>query len=116
MVNAGVHGMAPLGSTGVLPYLSDEEREEVTEITLKTVSKKIPTLVGVSSLTTERTLHHAKFAEKAGADAIMIIPMSYWKLTEEEIFRHFQKISEAVSIPVMAYNNLQPEDWISPPR
>ena len=105
LVTAGVHGIAPLGSTGVLPYLSNEEREEVTEVTLKTVNGRVPTLVGVSSLTTDQTLHHAKFAEKAGADAVMIIPMSYWKLTEEEIFRHFETISNAVSLPIMVYNN-----------
>lgn len=105
LVSAGVHGIAPLGSTGVLPYLTDEEREEVTEVTIKTVNKRVPTLVGISSLTTDRTVHHAKFAEKAGADAVMVIPMSYWKLTEEEIFRHFETISNAISLPIMVYNN-----------
>jgi 4-hydroxy-tetrahydrodipicolinate synthase len=105
MLEAGVHAIAPLGSTGVLPYLSDEEREQVVEITLSTVAKKVPILVGVSSLTTERTIYHAKFAEKAGATSIMVIPMSYWKLTEEEIYQHFKKINDAVDIPVMVYNN-----------
>lgn len=105
MVSSGVHGMAPLGSTGVLPYLSDEEREAVTETTLKTVNDRIPTLVGVSSLTTDKTIYHAKFAEKAGASAVMVIPMSYWKLSEEEIFRHFESINDAINIPIMAYNN-----------
>src|SRR5690606_38317775 len=89
MVEAGVHAVAPLGSTGVLPYLSDEEREQVSEVVLTAVAGRVPTLVGVSSLTTERTVYHARQAEKLGADAVMILPMSYWKLNDAEILAHF---------------------------
>lgn len=105
LVAAGSHGIAPLGSTGVLPYLSDEEKEGITEATIKQVAGRVPTLVGVSNLTTERTIHHAKFAEHAGATAVMIIPMSYWKLTDDEIFRHYDLVADKISIPIMAYNN-----------
>lgn len=105
LLASGVHGIAPLGSAGILPYLSDEEREAVAETTVAHVAGRVPTLVGVSALTTERAVHHARFAERAGASAVMLIPMSYWKLTEDEVFRHYQRVAEAVSIPVMAYNN-----------
>ncbi|WP_257454554.1 dihydrodipicolinate synthase family protein [Archangium lipolyticum] len=105
MVASGVHAIAPLGSTGSLPYLDDEEREAVAATTVKAVAGRVPVMVGVSSLTTERTVHHARFAERVGADAVMIIPMSYWKLTEEEIFRHFDTVARATSLPIMAYNN-----------
>ncbi|MBN9385769.1 MAG: dihydrodipicolinate synthase family protein [Chitinophagaceae bacterium] len=105
LVAAGAHGIAPLGSTGVLPYLTDEEKEAVTEATIQQVAGRAPILAGVSNLTTERTIYHARFAEKAGADAVMIIPISYWKLTDEEIFRHYEAVANAVSIPIMAYNN-----------
>ncbi|MGJ1198157.1 dihydrodipicolinate synthase family protein [Sphingobacterium spiritivorum] len=105
LVVTGSHAVAPLGSTGVLPYLTDAEKEAITLATVEQVAGRIPVLAGVSNLTTERTVHHARFAEKAGADAVMIIPMSYWKLTEDEIFRHYQTVADAISIPVMAYNN-----------
>ncbi|MGN7719256.1 dihydrodipicolinate synthase family protein [Chitinophaga sp. 22620] len=105
LVSSGSHGIAPLGSTGVLPYLSDEEKEAVTVATLQQVAGRVPVLAGVSNLTTERTIYHAKFAEQAGADAVMIIPMSYWKLTDEEIFRHYEAVAGKISIPIMAYNN-----------
>ncbi len=105
LIISGSHGIAPLGSTGVMPYLSDEEKEEVTEATLQQVKGRIPTLVGVSNLTTEKTIHHAQFAEKAGADAVMIIPMSYWKLTDDEIVAHYDAVARKISIPIMAYNN-----------
>ncbi|SIQ05855.1 dihydrodipicolinate synthase family protein [Chryseobacterium sp. RU33C] len=105
LITSGSHGIAPLGSTGVMPYLSDEEKEEVTEAALQQVKGRIPTLVGVSNLTTEKTIDHAQFAEKAGADAVMIIPMSYWKLTDDEIVAHYDAIASKISIPIMAYNN-----------
>ncbi|WP_250254177.1 dihydrodipicolinate synthase family protein [Chryseobacterium sp. Marseille-Q3244] len=105
LIISGNHGIAPLGSTGVMPYLSDEEKEAVTEATLQQVKGRIPTLVGVSNLTTEKTIHHAQFAEKAGADAVMIIPMSYWKLTDDEIVAHYDAVARKISIPIMAYNN-----------
>lgn len=105
MVAAGVHAVAPLGSTGVLPYLDDDEREAVAAIVIDQVAGRVPTLVGVSSLTTARTVHHARLAERLGASALMILPMSYWKLTEDEIFRHFEAVARAVSLPIAVYNN-----------
>lgn len=105
LITSGNHGIAPLGSTGVMPYLSDDEKEAVTEATIQQVKGRVPTLVGVSNLTTEKTIHHARFAEKAGADAVMIIPMSYWKLTDDEIVAHYDAVARKISIPIMAYNN-----------
>ncbi len=105
MIVARVHAIAPLGSTGVLPYLTDAEKEEITETTIRQVNGRIPTLVGVSNLTTERTVYHARFAEKAGATAVMIIPMSYWKLTDDEIVKHYDTVSSKIAIHIMEYNN-----------
>ncbi|RFZ92744.1 dihydrodipicolinate synthase family protein [Mucilaginibacter conchicola] len=105
LVAAGSHGIAPLGSTGVLPYLTDAEKEAVTEAAIEQVAGRVPVLVGVSNLTTERTIYHAQFAEKAGATAIMIIPMSYWKLTDDEIVKHYDAVASKINVPIMAYNN-----------
>lgn len=105
LVTCGSHGVAPLGSTGVLPYLNDEEKESITEATIQQVAGRVPTLVGVSNLTTDKTIYHAQFAEKAGATAVMIIPMSYWKLTDDEIVAHYDAVASKISIPIMAYNN-----------
>lgn len=105
LVVSGSHAIAPLGSTGVLPYLSDEEKEALTEATIQQVAGRVPTLVGVSNLTTEKTVYHAQFAEKANASAVMIIPMSYWKLTDDEIVSHYDAVASKISIPIMAYNN-----------
>lgn len=105
LIVSGSHAVAPLGSTGVMPYLNDEEKEAITEATVEQTKGRVPILVGVSNLTTERTIYHAKYAEKAGANAVMIIPMSYWKLSDDEIVKHYDAVAKQISIPIMAYNN-----------
>lgn len=105
MVQSGVHGLAPLGSTGCLPYLSDGEREDVLGTVTDIARRRVPVLAGVSAMTTERVIHHARFAEKCGAAAVMITPLSYWKLTADEIFHLYRDVANAISLPIMAYNN-----------
>jgi len=101
----GAHAIAPLGSTGESAYLHDEEWAEVAQASINAVNKRLPVIVGVSDLTTKNAVKRAKIAEKAGADAIMVLPVSYWKLTPEEIFNHYATIADAVSLPIMVYNN-----------
>ncbi|MBO0880176.1 MAG: dihydrodipicolinate synthase family protein, partial [Mycobacterium sp.] len=61
--------------------------------------------VGVSDLTTAKTIRRARYAQQAGADAVMVLPVSYWKLSEREIVQHYASIGHAIGIPMMAYNN-----------
>jgi 4-hydroxy-tetrahydrodipicolinate synthase len=105
LVEDGVHAIAPLGSTGESAYLTDEEWDQAAEASIKQVAKRIPTVVGISDLTTRNAVRRAKFAEKSGADAVMVLPISYWKLTEQEIFEHYAQIGRSVGIPIMVYNN-----------
>jgi len=105
LVSSGVHAIAPLGSTGELAYLDETEFDTVVETTIATVAARVPVIVGVSDVTTATTIRRAEFAQQAGADAVMVLPVSYWKLTEREIVAHYRSISEAISIPIMAYNN-----------
>lgn len=105
LVGYGVHAVAPLGSTGESAYLSEAEWEQVAETSVKTVAQRVPTIVGISDLTTAKAVRRAKFAEQVGADAVMVLPISYWKLNEAEIFKHFAAIAESISLPIMLYNN-----------
>lgn len=105
LINDGVHAIAPLGSTGESAYLSDEEWDAVTSASISAVDKRVPIIVGISDLTTKNAIRRAKYAEQAGADAVMVLPVSYWKLSEEEIIRHYSSIGAALSIPIMLYNN-----------
>jgi 4-hydroxy-tetrahydrodipicolinate synthase len=105
MVDAGVHAIAPLGSTGESAYLSFDEWKAVVDATVAAVAGRVPVVVGSSDLTTAGTVARAEYAQQAGATAVMVIPVSYWALNEREIEQHYSSVSDAISIPIMAYNN-----------
>ncbi|CAI8908100.1 dihydrodipicolinate synthase family protein [Pseudomonas chlororaphis] len=105
LIDSGVHAIAPLGSTGEGAYLSDAEWDQVAEFSIRHIARRVPTIVSVSDLTTAKAVRRARFAEAKGADAVMVLPTSYWKLSEAEILGHYQAIGDSVGVPIMLYNN-----------
>ncbi|MFM9433409.1 4-hydroxy-tetrahydrodipicolinate synthase [Janthinobacterium sp. CG_23.3] len=105
LIDSGVHAIAPLGSTGESAYLSDDEWELAAQIAVDVVAKRVPTVVGISELTTGNAVRRARFAERVGADAVMVLPVSYWKLGDTEIIAHYAAIGNAIALPIMLYNN-----------
>jgi 4-hydroxy-tetrahydrodipicolinate synthase len=105
LIGAGVHAIAPLGSTGEAAYLTEDEFDSVVDTTVTTVGRRVPVIVGASDLTTANTVRRARYAQHAGADAVMILPVSYWKLSTREIAQHYATVAAALDIPIMAYNN-----------
>lgn len=105
LVATGAHAIAPLGSTGESAYLTEEEFDTVVDTTVGVVNGRVPVIVGASDLTTANTIRRAKYAQRAGADALMILPISYWKLTDREITRHYASVAAAADLPIMVYNN-----------
>jgi 4-hydroxy-tetrahydrodipicolinate synthase len=105
LVAAGVHAIAPLGSTGEAAYLTEDEFDSVVDTTVSTVDHRVPVIVGAGDLTTANTVRRARYAQRAGADAVMVLPVSYWKLTPREIAQHYATVGAALDIPIMAYNN-----------
>jgi 4-hydroxy-tetrahydrodipicolinate synthase len=105
LIDGGVHAIAPLGSTGEGAYLSDAEWDQVSEFSIQHVAKRVPTVVSVSDLTTAKAVRRARFAEAHGADVVMVLPASYWKLSEAEILAHYRAIGDSIGLPIMLYNN-----------
>ncbi|CAN1598565.1 dihydrodipicolinate synthase family protein [Pseudomonas mediterranea] len=105
LIDSGVHAIAPLGSTGEGAYLSDAEWDQVSEFSIARVAGRVPTVVSVSDLTTAKAVRRARFAQAKGADAVMVLPASYWKLSEAEILAHYQTIGASIDLPIMLYNN-----------
>jgi len=101
----GVPGVIILGTTAEFLTMTDDERNRLIECTVKHVNGRIPVLVGTMNAYTLTAVRYSREAEALGADGLMIIPPYYYTPTEEEIFRYYQAISEAVSIPIMLYNN-----------
>ena len=105
LIDSGVHAIAPLGSTGEGAYLSDAEWDQVSEFSIARVAGRVPTVVSVSDLTTAKAVRRARFAQAKGADVVMVLPASYWKLSEAEILAHYQAIGASIDLPIMLYNN-----------
>ncbi|MEV0670565.1 dihydrodipicolinate synthase family protein [Mycobacterium sp. NPDC050441] len=105
LVTDGAHGIVPLGSTGESAYLTEAEFDAVIDTTIGVVDRRVPVIIGASDLTTANTIRRAQYAEQAGADAVMVLPISYWKLSEREIAQHYAAIGAAIGIPIMVYNN-----------
>lgn len=105
LIASGADAIASLGSAGECAYLDNEEWELVAKETIEHVNGSVPVIVGIAELTTKSAVKKAIFAQQNGADAIMVSPWSYYKLSEGEIFDHYAEISSAISIPIMVYNN-----------
>ncbi|MEA5674841.1 dihydrodipicolinate synthase family protein [Pseudomonas sp. MH2] len=105
LIDSGVQAIAPLGSTGEGAYLSDSEWHQVAQYSLERIAKRVPSIVSVSDLTTAGAIRRARFAQQHGADAVMVLPSAYWKLSAAEILTHYRSIGAAVDLPIMLYNN-----------
>ncbi|WP_054890695.1 MULTISPECIES: dihydrodipicolinate synthase family protein [unclassified Pseudomonas] len=105
LIDSGVHAIAPLGSTGEGAYLSDGEWHQVAQYSLERIAKRVPSIVSVSDLTTAGAIRRARFAQQHGADAVMVLPSAYWKLSPSEILEHYRSIGTAIDLPIMLYNN-----------
>ena len=101
---AGVDSIGVLGSTGAYPYLSRSERRRAVEIARATAGRT-PLLVGVGAMTTREAVDCARDAVEAGADALLLAPMSYWPLLDDEVFALFTAVAGASDRPVCVYNN-----------
>jgi 4-hydroxy-tetrahydrodipicolinate synthase len=103
-IASGSHGISVTGTTGEPTALSRAERERVIQLTAEVVNKRIPFVAGTGSNNHDETLSFTKFAEKAGADAVLLITPYYVRPSQEGLYRHFKAIADSVQIPVILYN------------
>lgn len=104
MVNAGVNGLYLTGSTGICYTMTAEERKLVVETVIDQVAGRIPVIVHVGDIGTQKSIDLARHAEAAGADAISSVPPFYWNFSAEAIYNYYKDLSESVSIPTVIYN------------
>jgi len=104
-IEQGIHGLIPLGSTGEFLSVSREEREQITEVCVSEARGRVPILIGTGAEATFDAVELAREAEAMGADGTLIIPPFYSSPTDDELFEHYRQIGEAISIPIMIYNN-----------
>jgi 4-hydroxy-tetrahydrodipicolinate synthase len=103
-ISEGSSGLVPVGTTGESPTLSHDEHKRVVETCIATAKKRVPVIAGAGSNNTVEAIELARHAEKAGADAILVVTPYYNKPTQKGLYAHFSAIAEAVSLPIIIYN------------
>ena len=104
-ISEGIHGIIALASNGEFLSLSDEERHDVSRIVVEQAAGRVPVVVGTAAESTDDVIRYTRDAERVGADAAMVLTPYYCWIDEEEIFHHYKRVAEAVSLPIMLYNH-----------
>jgi 4-hydroxy-tetrahydrodipicolinate synthase len=100
----GTHGLVPVGTTGESPTLSHDEHRHVVEWCVEEAKGRVPVIAGAGSNSTTEAIALAHHAEKAGADAVLVVTPYYNKPTQEGLYQHFKAINDAIGIPIIVYN------------
>ncbi len=103
-IEQGTDVILTCGTTGESATMSHEEHQKVIETTIEHVNGRVPVLCGAGSNSTTEAISLSKFAERAGADAVLSVAPYYNKPTQEGLYQHFKTIAEAVDVPVVLYN------------
>jgi len=102
---AGATGCTLLGSTGTYAYLARPERLRAIKIAAGCIGGRVPLIVGIGALRTDDAQDLARDARSAGADGLLLAPVSYTPLADEEVFQHFTAVAAATDLPLCIYNN-----------
>lgn len=104
-IKQGAQGLIPLGSTGEFLSLTRDERIQVAGVVIDQAAGRVPVVVGTAAEWTDEAVAFSQEAERAGADGVMVVPPFYSSPSADEIFVHYQRVAEAIGLPVMVYNN-----------
>ena len=103
-IEQGSHGLVPVGTTGESPTLSHAEHHRVVEMCIDEAKGRVPVIAGAGSNSTREAVDLAVHAEKAGADAVLVVTPYYNKPTQEGMYQHFKAVNDAIGIPIIIYN------------
>lgn len=103
-ISEGSHGLVPVGTTGESPTLSHDEHKQVIEVVVQTVAKRIPVIAGAGSNNTIEGIDLIRHAERAGADAALVVTPYYNKPTQRGLIAHYKALHDACTLPIIIYN------------
>ena len=104
LIDAGLHGIFVLGSTGEFAFLRDRERTRAIEAAVDAANGRVPVIAGVSDVGTKKVIEHARAARQAGADFVIAMPPFLVIKDQESFFRHFQAIAQDSELPLLLYD------------
>lgn len=103
-IEEGSAAIVPVGTTGESPTLSHEEHEQVVEEVVNAAAGRVPVIAGAGSNNTTEAVRLIRFAEKAGADAALVVTPYYNKPTQKGLIAHFTAVHDCCDLPIIIYN------------
>jgi len=103
-INAGVHGIVPVGTTGESPTVNYEEHVHIIRLSVKFARGKIKVLAGTGGNSTSEAIYLTEHAEKAGADGSLQVAPYYNKPPQEGLFQHFREVARHTRLPIVLYS------------
>ena len=103
-INEGIDAIVVCGTTGEASTLTDEEHRDAISFAVKTVNGRVPVIAGTGSNDTAYAIDLSKFAEEAGADALLLVTPYYNKATQKGLIASFTAVADACNLPIILYN------------
>ncbi len=104
VIDGGVSGIIPCGTTGESPTLSHQEHDEVIRLAVETANHRVPVVAGTGSNSTAEAVRLTKAAKKSGANAVLSVSPYYNKPTQAGLVSHFRTVADATDLPVVLYD------------
>ncbi|MCG6876165.1 MAG: dihydrodipicolinate synthase family protein [Betaproteobacteria bacterium] len=105
LIESGVHGLTPLGSTGEFAYLSWPQKRRIVEVVVEAANGRVPVVAGVAATTNADAASQAREMQALGCDGILAILEAYFPVPDDGVFEYFKTIAEAVALPLVLYTN-----------
>ncbi len=103
-VDAGIHFLVPVGTTGESPTLTPAERVRIVELLVDEVRGRVPILAGAGGYDTKEVIQAAAEMKAAGADGLLSVTPYYNKPTQEGLYQHYRALAESTTLPIILYN------------
>ena len=105
LINEGVHGIFPLGTTGEFYAFTNEEAGHILRVAVDEARGRVPVYAGANHITTRGVIELIKIAEEAGCDAVSVLTPMFISQTQEEIYKYYAEIAASTKLPIIIYNN-----------
>lgn len=99
-----IDGIVICGTTGESSTLTDKEKKKVIKYTIETVNGRVPVIAGTGSNNTKHAIELSKYAERVGANGLLLVTPYYNKTTQQGLIEHYLAIANSVTCPIILYN------------
>ena len=105
LIDNGVHGLFPLGTTGEFYAFDDDTYRKILETVKDETRGRVPVYGGANHITTRGVIRLVKICEEVGVDAVSILTPMFVSQTQDELYAYYKEIAESTSLPIILYNN-----------